>query len=146
VQEGEPASLGKSEWRPFSAGNFFAVVFKKLAARIAKGQNAERRFMNHCLKWLKHSGSLEYMTLDLLNLTPDQASEEVDPELEVLRARMMSQGHDTLQQEVLQEVTTGTQFVMKAEKEKVRQRGGVLPSAKGKEHQVFSEVWKLAGK
>ena len=100
--------------------------------------------MNHCLKWLKHSGSLEHMTLDLMNLTPGQASEEVDPE--VLRARMMSQVHDTLQQEVLQQVTTGTQFAMKAGKEKVRQRGGVLPSAKGKEHQVFSEVWKLAGK
>ena len=103
-------SLGKPKWLPTPAGKISACIYKKLAARISKGHNVERRFMKHCMKWLNHAGSLEAMASDLMNLNPGQASEEVNPD--VLKARMFPQVHDTLQQEVLQQVTTGTQFAL----------------------------------
>ena len=143
---GPEAALGDAsaipEWKPTRHGSSAAAIYKMLASRIKQGdEEAKMMMMAHCDSWRKKQGSLEHMARDLMDLTPGRASGEVSPA--PLTDLMKDRVPPLLQEEVLSQVTEGTSWYMRKGAEKVRQRAGLLPSARGKQNQLFGEVWKL---
>ena len=118
-----PAHRSWSTWTPTKEGTSYALVDKKIRSQLEGDKKARKLVMAYHDAWRKARGSLEFMARDVHHLTPGCVSHEVDPaRLNAVIKHQLSFG---LRDEVMEQLTTGTQWTMTWGSEKVRQRGSV---------------------